>query len=155
MTIRDAVEEDIPELLRLLSQVLEVHAAIKPDYFVSGHQKYNTDELKAILKDESVRVYVAAEGKEILGYTFCMINELPKKPFIAHFKYMYIDDLCVDERYRGKDIAKALFEHVKKEAKVLGCREITLNVWEGNDRARAFYDKMGMTPQKTYMELKI
>ena len=155
MIIRDATEDDIPELLRLLSQVLEVHAAIKPDYFVSGHQKYNVEELVCILKDTNVRVYVAAEGDGILGYAFCMINELPKKPFVVHFKYMYVDDLCVDEKSRGKNVAQALFEHVKKEAKALGCREITLNVWEGNDRAKAFYDKMGMKPQKTYMELKL
>ena len=31
--------------------------------------------------------------------------------------------------------------------------EILLNVWEGNDAARAFYDRMGMKPKETRMEL--
>ena len=30
---------------------------------------------------------------------------------------------------------------------------MTLNVWEGNDAARAFYDKMGMRPKETQLEL--
>ena len=34
----------------------------------------------------------------------------------------------------------------------LDCYEITLNVWEGNDAARAFYDRMGMKPKETQME---
>jgi ribosomal protein S18 acetylase RimI-like enzyme len=32
---------------------------------------------------------------------------------------------------------------------------VTLNVWEGNDSARAFYDKMGFTVRKTVMEKKL
>ena len=29
---------------------------------------------------------------------------------------------------------------------------MTLNVWEGNDTARRFYEKMGMVPKETQME---
>ena len=50
-----------------------------------------------------------------------------------------------------KHIAEQLFEYVKGEAKKMGCYEITLNVWEGNE-ARFFYDKMGMKILKTQME---
>ena len=34
----------------------------------------------------------------------------------------------------------------------MGCYEVTLNVWEGNDTARRFYEKMGMVPKETQME---
>ena len=43
-------------------------------------------------------------------------------------------------------------EAVKKEAVRLGCYEVTLNVWEGNDSAKAFYEKMGLKPKETQME---
>ena len=153
--VRTAEAKDIPYLLSLLSQVLEVHARLKPDYFISGHTKYSAEELAEILSEESKRVYVAEAEGAVVGQAFCELKEMPDKPFVEHFKYMYIDDVCVDLYFRGKDVAKEIFEHVKEEAKILGCRDITLNVWEGNDRARAFFDKMGMTPLKTYMELKI
>ena len=39
------------------------------------------------------------------------------------------------------------------EWKALGCYELNLVVWEGNDGARAFYDAMGMKPKETMMEL--
>ena len=41
------------------------------------------------------------------------------------------------------------------EARRLGCSAVTLNVWEGNDAARRFYEKMGMTPRSATMELSL
>ena len=40
----------------------------------------------------------------------------------------------------------------KQEAKGLNCYRLTLNVWEGNDSAKAFYDKMGMKVKEYTME---
>ena len=37
-------------------------------------------------------------------------------------------------------------------AREQGCYDVTLNVWEGNDNARAFYEKMGMFVKETQME---
>ena len=39
--IRNAKEKDLDEIMLLLSQVLEVHAAIRPDIFISGTTKYS------------------------------------------------------------------------------------------------------------------
>ena len=50
MNIRRAEEKDITGILNLLSQVLEVHAAIRPDYFISGTTKFTREELKKMIK---------------------------------------------------------------------------------------------------------
>ena len=68
------------------------------------------------------------------------------------FDYLFIDYFCWDQNIRGKHGVQKLFEHVKEEAKKMGCYEVTLNVWEGNDTARRFYEKMGMVPKETQME---
>ena len=49
-------------------------------------------------------------------------------------------------------VGQRLFEHVKQEARKLGCYEVTLNVWQGNDSAIAFYQKMGLKVQEMRME---
>ena len=67
-------------------------------------------------------------------------------------KTLYIDDICVDETARGKHIGQALYEFVRDYARSIGCYNITLNVWEGNDAAFSFYKSMGMQVQKTGME---
>jgi pyruvate kinase len=50
MKIRKAEEKDIPRLLALLGQVLQIHAEIRPDVFVSGTTKYTACELAGLLK---------------------------------------------------------------------------------------------------------
>lgn len=39
MNIRRAHEKDIPRLIELLEQVLQIHADIRPDIFYSGNDK--------------------------------------------------------------------------------------------------------------------
>ena len=71
---------------------------------------------------------------------------------MIQFKSMFIDDLCVDSSCRGQHIGEQLFEHVKSEAKKIGCYEVTLNVWTGNFGAEHFYEKMGMKTKERTME---
>lgn len=152
MTIRRACAADIGGINSLLRQVLEVHAAIRPDLFISGRKKYTDSQLEKILGDDNTPVFAAEEDGEILGYCFCILREHSGANCVADYKELYIDDLCVDENIRGRSIGKALYAYVLDYARVQGCYNVTLNVWEGNDGARAFYEKMGMRPQKTCME---
>ncbi len=153
MNIRRAQEKDIPVLLGLLNQVLEIHAGIRPDIFIPGTTKYTENELSEMLKDDSKPVYVAAdEDDRCVGYAFCQKREQPFSNNMVPFTSLFIDDLCVDQRARGRHVGEALFEHVKQEAKQMGCYEVTLNVWAGNTSAEKFYEKMGMKTKERQME---
>lgn len=151
--IRRAAEKDIKKVMDLLSQVLEIHANIRPDIFISGTTKYTNDELLQMFQDDNKPVYVAVDAEDnVLGYAFCALKQQPFSNNMIPFQVLFIDDLCVDKNIRGGHIGQRLFEYVKEEAVRLGCYEVTLNVWEGNDSAKAFYEKMGMKPKETQME---
>lgn len=151
--IRRAEEKDLRKVMDLLSQVLEIHAKIRPDIFVSGTTKYTDAELLQMFKDDSKPVYVAVDENDlVVGYAFCELKQQPFSNNMVPFSVLFVDDLCVDQNIRGLHIGQTLFEYVKKEAVKLGCYEVTLNVWEGNDPAKAFYEKMGMRPKETQME---
>ena len=152
MIIRKAGSKDIPQILELLSQVLEVHAAIRPDLFVSGTVKYSADELKSIIENEDTPVFVADEGGNVLGHAFVQISVNTSQNMPAGMRSMYIDDICVDEKARRKNVGKALYDHALAYAKSIGCYDVSLNVWEGNDSARRFYESMGMRVRKTTLE---
>ena len=153
MTIRRANEKDIPKIIDLLGQVLEIHAEIRPDIFIPGTTKYTDAELSEMLKDDLKPIYVAAdENDTCVGYAFCQIREQPFSNNMIQFKSLFIDDLCVDKNTRGRHIGKKLFEHVKSEAKRLGCYEVTLNVWAGNTSAEKFYEKMGLKTKERQLE---
>lgn len=152
--IRKANTEDIKALTKLLYQADAVHNGIRPDLFKSDTPKYNEQELEAIINDSTKPIFVYDDG-EVVGHAFCQITEVKNHRLLQDIKTLYIDDICVDESARGKHIGKALFEYVRDYAKSIGCYNITLNVWEGNDPAMAFYKSMGMKIQKTGMEIRV
>ena len=149
--IRKAEKKDIPGIINLLYQVDAVHNGIRPDLFKGNTSKYTELELEEILDDGDKPIFVYDDGK-ILGHAFCQISEVKNHRLLQDAKTLYIDDICVDEHSRGRHIGKALYEYVYNYAKSIGCHNITLNVWEGNDSAYNFYKRMGMHIQKTGME---
>ena len=149
--IRRAENKDIQGLISLLYQVDAVHNGIRPDLFKGNTSKYTEQELEEIINDDSKPIFVYDDGK-ILGHAFCQISEVKNHMLLQDVKTLYIDDICVDELSRGHHIGKALYEYVYNYAKSIGCHNITLNVWEGNDSAYNFYKQMGMHIQKTGME---
>ena len=152
MNIRRACEGDTESIMNLLSQVLEVHAWIRPDVFLSGTTKYSAGDLARMYPDDTRPIYVAEEGGRVLGYAFCQIKPSPATPTMVPHRILYIDDICVDAYARRQHVGLILFDHVKQEARRLHCDTITLNVWEGNDGALKFYQSMGMKTRARTME---
>ena len=78
MNIRRAQEKDIPRLIELLEQVLQIHADIRPDIFIPGTTKYTNEELVKMIKDDTNPIYVAADDDDVcMGYAFCQIRQQP------------------------------------------------------------------------------
>lgn len=150
--IRRAEIKDIPSIIELLHQVNMVHHVLRPDLFKPYTTKYNEQELEALIGNDSKPIFVFEDGG-VLGHAFCMITEVKGDKLLQDIKTLYIDDICVDENARGKHVGKALYEYVRDYAASIGCNNITLNVWEGNDAALSFYKNMGMKVQKTTMEI--
>lgn len=148
--IRRADKNDIGRIMELLRQVNRVHHTIRPDLF-KLQTKYNEQELEVLLNNDNSPIFVYDDGS-VLGHAFCQVSEVRDHRLLQDVKTLYIDDICVDETARGKHVGKALYEHVRDYARTIGCYNITLNVWEGNDAAYAFYKSMGMQVQKTGME---
>jgi len=150
--IRKANTEDIHRIIELLHQVNMVHHKLRPDLFKPYTTKYSAQELESILADDNAPIFVYDDGV-VQGYAFCQITEHKGDQLLQDIKTLYIDDICVDEKARGKHVGKALYKYVSDYAQSIGCNNITLNVWEGNDPALHFYRNMGMQVQKTTMEV--
>lgn len=154
INIRKALEKDISRLKDLLSEVLELHAQIRPDIFIHGTTKYTDDEIKRIISNPLTPVFVACNNNDyVLGYVFCVIKSQPFSTNMKDFKSLFIDDLCVDKTAQGMHIGRKLFNYALDYASKEGCYDVTLNVWEGNENAKAFYKKMGMFVKETQMEI--
>lgn len=153
MHIRRAEKGDLAGVDNLLNQVLTVHADGRPDLFRHGTRKYTDEELLDIFANDETPVFVAVDDADVvLGHAFCLVQDFRQSNNMQPIVSIYIDDICVDEAARGHGVATALYQHVIAYARELGCHNVTLNVWECNPGARAFYDAMGMSIQKTCLE---
>ena len=156
MAVRRAEIKDIPRLEEILYQVHDVHASVRPDLFIKGKKKYTAEELEALIGSDDTIIFVCTDEEGLItGYAFCMDKTYAGNHSTNPDKMLYIDDLCVDEKSRGSHVGTTLFEYVKKYASDNGYQRITLNVWEFNKSARAFYDALGFEPLKTVMEMRL
>ena len=151
--IRRARSDDAPAIEELLSQVLDIHHEIRPDLFKSGARKYTRRQLEQLIADDRRPIFVAEDDGKVTGYAFCIFERHVNDNILTDIGSLYIDDLCVDSHSRGRHIGRRLYEYVLEFARANGCYNVTLNVWQGNDSAMSFYNKMGLKPQKIHMEV--
>lgn len=153
--IRKAEIKDIDDLLRILLQVHDVHATGRPDIFKKGLRKFEYADLKKIIEAGDKPIYVYLEDDTLMGYCFTEYHITKDNHSLCDRKELYIEDLCVDSAYRRKGIASKLFDYVLEVAHSENCDALTLNVWELNKGAKAFYEAQGFQPLKTIMERKL
>ena len=150
--IRKAIDKDIPDICRLLEQVLAVHHAGRPDLFRAHGKKYDEEDLQEMLKRLENPVFVYEDDGHVAGYIMCQ-EQNPCSSALTPVKTLYIDDLCVDEDARGKGIGRKLFQYVKDYAKKNGFYNVTLHVWNSNPGAMKFYESLGLKPQYICLEM--
>jgi len=155
MVIVSAENRHIPAMIHLLRQVGGIHAAGRPDLFRSGAQKYDEAQLEILLRDENCPIFIAEDDSGVLGYCFCQCQRVEENACVNGRKELYIDDLCVDEAARGKQVGKALYRHVCRWAKEQGFDYITLHVWDFPGSAEGFYRAMGMKNRYYCMEQRL
>jgi len=151
--IRRAKIMDIPKINDLLNQVNLVHYNGRPDLFKKGIGKYTDSQLREMVADDERPIFVATDDDDkVVGYVFCIFEQHTDSNILTDVKTLYIDDLCVDEKLRGRHIGKQLYDYTVKYARECGCYNITLNVWSCNPPAIKFYEACGLKPQKVHME---
>ena len=153
--IRKANIDDANGINKLLYQVQDIHASKRSDIFIKNAKKFKDEELLEILKNDEFIFYIFEENNEILGY-ICITIIINEESFSKkQRKELFIEDLCVDESHHRLHIGSKLFAYAEDIAKENNCDCVTLNVWNFNESALAFYEKMGMKALKTKLEKNI
>lgn len=156
--VRPLEAQDVPKVMDLLVQVNLVHYEGRPDIFKKD-TKFTAEDIEHnFIGNEMNPVFVCVEvdddgSERVLGHAFCEIHENLGNSVLQAKRSLYIDDICVDETERGKGVGRKLYEHVVSYAEKDGDFDnILLNVWVFNESAYKFYQEMGLTPQRIFME---
>ena len=154
MIIRNAKINDINQIIPLMLQVSEMHYSERKDIFKEKGVEKIKLELKCSLENNE-NILVAEENNNIVGVVILKIKIVREHINLIDRKVIWINELVVDEKLRGKGIGTKLFNETKKYAKNNKCDAVELNCWEFNEKALRFYERCGMNTQRRIMELKI
>ncbi len=131
MTIREAAAADVSTIMAFVNELAVFENA--------PEEVTNTEErmLKEGFGENPAFKCLIAE-----------VNELPIGIALYYFRYstwkgkrLYLEDLIVNEKYRGKGAGKLLFEAIVAEAKKTECSGMMWQVLDWNQPAIDFYKK--------------
>lgn len=72
-----------------------------------------------------------------------MIVLLQDRDYFTGHPRAYVNILVVDEAAEGAGVGRGLMDFAEQWARDRGCREVCLDVFAGNERAIAFYERNG------------
>lgn len=153
--IRFAKEADLNRVNELRKQVNEVHVAGRPDIFKPGFGRELQDFIYEIWNAENKDIIVAERDGVICGFAYVNYVERPETPYNLPRKFYDVDEFCVDEEFRRQGVGTELFEFMKEDAKAKGFSKIELNMWEFNEGALKFYESVGFSTYRRYMECEL
>lgn len=113
------------------------------------------DLIFAFQDDEKCAIIVAERDGVIRGFACVSLRHRPESVFMNARDFYDVEEVGVDEQFRRQGIGRELFMFMQKDAKARGFARIELNMWEFNEGALAFYEALGFTTYRRYMELKL
>lgn len=141
ITIRKGLVKDLPRVLELVKELAEYERA--------PHEVINTVEQMEIDGFGPNPIYgffVAENEREIVGLSLYYWRYSTWKG-----KRLYLEDIIVTEKERGKQIGKRLFERTMKHTLDENCSGMMWQVLDWNEPAINFYKKYGSDIRSEWM----
>lgn len=135
ITVRRATKEDCPRLLELVKELALYEKA--PDEVTVTMAHFEESGFGA---NPVWWAFVAEEEGFIYGFALYYIRYSTWKG-----QAMYLEDIVVTEKARGKGIGKLLFDRLIEEAREKGFKRMVWQVLEWNEPAINFYKKYNAT----------
>ena len=143
--IRKGTPSDLPSILRLVNELALFEKA--PDAVTNTLEEMNHDGFGV---QPVFGFHVAELNGEIVGMALYFVKYSTWKG-----KGLYLDDLIVSEKYRGKGIGKKLFDAFMMEAKTIGAKQVHWQVLDWNTPAVDFYKKLGASIEAEWWDCKM
>ena len=142
ISISRVTATEIPDIEELVHQYR--------DFYKQPRNEKVKQFLSDRIKDEDAIVFVANYVEELnirsVGFALCY----PTFSTVSLSSIWLLNDLYVDQRYRGHGIANSLMQRVETEAKEFGATRVFLRTAEDNEAAQALYEKRGWVRDVTF-----
>jgi len=146
LRIERATERDVPLILRLIKELAEYER-------MSDEVIATEDGLRRTLfgPRPAAEVVVGYAGDEPAGFALFFHNY---STFLGK-PGLYLEDLFVVPKFRGRGYGKALLVHLARLAVERGCGRFEWSVLDWNEPAIGFYKKLGATPMEAWTIMRV
>jgi GNAT superfamily N-acetyltransferase len=145
LIIRKGEIQDLPDVLRLVHELADFEKA--PDAVTNTVEDMQRDGFGTT---PVFRFHIATVDGKTVGVALYFVKYSTWKG-----KGLYLDDLFVSGKYRGKGIGKKLFDAFMEEAKLAGAKQVHWQVLDWNTPAVEFYKKLGSTIEEEWWDCKM
>lgn len=137
ITIRPATPTDLDFILALLPSYAEF--GLPPWRDADVMVRTDSEVLTAALQSGAAIFIAEDQTQNPLGF----IHLHPGSDHYFKAKQCHISDLIVAPAGRGQGVGKLLMAQAEAWAQDNGYQRLTLNVFDGNERARKLYEELG------------
>ena len=140
--VRDAIDADLPALLRLYGQLGDPNAL--PDVAPAA------GALTAIRAQPGMHLLVAELGGQVVGTVTLVVV-----PNLTHFArpWAQVENMVVEETHRSSGVGRRLLDRCKDLAREAGCYKLQLQSANQRDGAHRFYERYGFAPSSVGFRL--
>ena len=145
ITIRRAVKEDCPRMLALVRELATFERAPQEVTVTPHHFEESGFVPKPVFWP-----FVAEANEEVVAFALYYVRYSTWKG-----QRMYLEDILVTEKWRGKKIGQLLMDRLIVEAKEKNLHGITWQVLNWNEPAIRFYKKYNAKIDDEWMNCSI
>ncbi len=145
ITLRDATPDDLDDVLALIKELAEFENA--PEEVTITKQQLLTDGFG---ENPLFWIILAEENNQVIGMSFYYIRYSTWKG-----KCLYLEDIVVKEKHRGKGAGKRLFEETLQRARRMNAKLMVWQVLDWNKPAIEFYKKYNAELDNEWINCKI
>jgi GNAT superfamily N-acetyltransferase len=154
--IRRAAPHDVAALGELGIALMQTHYAFDDRRFLEPNQADAAGYarfLQSQLDDDASVVFVAEEGRRIIGYVYAAVEPLSWKDL--RDECGFIHDLLVADAGRGRGVGEALLDAAIEWLGQRGMPRVVLGTAAQNDNARRLFERRGFRPTMIEMTLEL
>ena len=100
-------------------------------------------------------ILVACQGDEVCAFAVVQYVTKPLSPYNLERRFYQVEEFGVDEAHRRQGFATALVKFMRQDATAKGFDRIELDMWKFNQGALKFYESVGFSTYRRYMELSL
>ena len=148
--IRIAKKADYESVIKIMSQVQDMHVEWRPDIYKPNDNLISEDMFEKII--ENGTFYVAEINDMVVGVLEIVFRHIESPAHVTR-DVIFIDTMAIDENFRGMGIGHQMFDFLKKMKQEKNLDAIELQVNARNRAAYEMYQKCGFTEKSINMEL--